>query len=227
MIYTISLLSFCVSIAAAGLVYPVPDPYRWDESFVVEQPQLDDEHRGLFNGLLLVERQNTPENLAAAVVKYHDHFNLEESMFEQTMSEEYTADHKGKHSAFLARFDAWSSPVSTSELTWAKNWLVQHIKNTDFKYVGSMPHPVPRPYHWDESFEVFYARLDDEHKVLFDHLRELGHHPESTQHLSDLKFKMRAHFDYERGFFCNSETYLHCEEHSQKHDSFYQADLEY
>ena len=195
MISLISLLSLSVSLGAGGLVFPVPDPYRWDESFVVQEPQLDDEHRGLFNGLLLIERENTPENLAAAVVKYHDHFSLEESLFEQTMSEGYTADHKGKHSVFLARFDGWSSPVAESELTWAKNWLVQHIKNTDFKYVGSMPHPVPKPYNWDESFEVFYARLDDEHKILFDHIRELGNNPDSSQNLTDLKFKMRAHFD--------------------------------
>ena len=32
---------------------------------------------------------------------------------------------------------------------------------------------------------------------------------------------MRAHFDYERGLFCNSETYYDCEEHSKKHDIFY------
>ena len=62
--------------------------------------------------------------------------------------------------------------------------------------------------------------MDDEHNQLFDHLREIGHTTESTQHLSDLKFKMRA-FDYERAFFCNSETYHDCEEHSKKHDVFY------
>ena len=177
MILLLSLLG--VGLASGGLVYPVPDPYRWDESFVVQQPQLDGEHRELFNGLLLVESDNNPGNLAAAKVQYHDHFSLEESLFCQTMSESYTADHKGKHKTFLARFDGWVTPVPASELTWAKNWLVQHIKNKDFKYVGSMPHPVSKPYDWNESFEVFYARLDEEHKILFDHIRELGNNPRS------------------------------------------------
>ena len=207
--------------ASTGVVFPVPDPYRWDESFVVEMPQMDDEHRGLFNGIMLLEANNVQEEFDKLNIKYIDHFALEESYFKQTMSDDYVADHLNKHASFMARFQAWTMPVPESEVTWAKNWLVQHIKNTDFKYVGLMPHPVPRPYHWDESFEVFYFRLDDEHKILFDHIRELGNNPESTQHLSDLKFKMRAHFDYERGFFCNSDTYTDCEEHSKKHDTFY------
>merc|ERR1711887_5275 len=177
--------------------------------------------RGLFNGILLIERDNNEKNLKDATVKYHDHFIFEEGLFKQTMSDEYIADHLGKHNDFLKRFDAWTTPVPESELTWAKNWLVQHIKNTDFKYIDLLPHHVPKPYNWDDSLEVFYARLDDEHKQLFDHLREVGHTPESTKHLSDLKFKMRAHFDYVRGFFCNSETYHDCEEHSKKHDVFY------
>ena len=54
---------------------------------------------------------------------------------------------------FMERFGARSAPVPADEITWAKNWLVQHIKNTDFQYGGTMPHPVPRPYDWDESFE--------------------------------------------------------------------------
>jgi len=210
-----------IGLASAGVIFPVPDPYRWDESFTVEMPQIDDEHRGLFNGILLVERENNEENLKAATIKYHDHFTFEEGLFKQTMSDDYIEDHLGKHKAFLDRFDKWTSPVPEEELTWAKNWLVQHIKNTDFKYVGSLPYHVPKPYNWDDSVETFYERIDEEHKGLFDHLRELGHDLESTKELSDLKFKMRAHFDYERGIFCNAETYQDCDEHSKKHDIFY------
>ena len=99
----------------------------------MEMPQIDDEHRGLFNGILLIERENNEHNLEDATIKYHDHFTVEEGFFKQTMSDDYIADHLGKHTAFLKRFDAWTSPVPEEELTWAKNWLVQHIVNTDFK----------------------------------------------------------------------------------------------
>ena len=216
----IGLLSLA-ALSSGGAVFPVPDPYRWDESFTVEMPQIDDEHRGLFNAILKVERDNTEANLKEANIKYHDHFHYEQELFKQTMSAAYISDHLGKHAAFLERFDAWAAPVAESELTWAKNWLVQHIKNTDFKYVGLMPHHVPKPYNWDDSVEVFYSRLDEEHKILFDHIRELGHNPESTQHLANLKSKMRAHFDYESGLFCSSDSYEECEEHKLKHDVFF------
>jgi len=217
------LLSVAAHLSLGAPVYPVPDPYRWDESFTVKQPQLDDEHRGLFNAILLIERENTGEHLEAALVKYRDHFSLEESMFEQTMPDDYVAAHKGKHAKFMERFGAWASPVPASELAWAKDWLVQHIKNTDFQYVDIMPHHVPKPYVWDDSFEVFYARLDEEHKILFDSIREVAHHPESTKALTDLKFQMRAHFDYESGIFCNSKTYHDCAEHKKKHNAFYKV----
>ena len=133
--------------ASAGRVHPVPDPYRWDETFVVEMPQMDDEHRGLFNGIMMLEANNVQEEFDKLDVKFIDHFALEESYFKQTMPDDYVADHLNKHATFMARFQAWTMPVPESEVTWAKNWLVQHIKNTDFKYVGLMPHPVPRPYH--------------------------------------------------------------------------------
>jgi len=216
-----ALLLLSLAAVQGRNVYPVPDPYRWDESFTTDYPQIDDEHRGLFNGILLIDRENNEANLNAARTKYRDHFAYEEGQFEQTMDEEYVRDHKAKHKMVLDRLDKWTSPVPADELTWVKDWLVQHIKNTDFDYKGLMPHYVPKPYVWDESFEVFCFRLDDEHRQLFDLIREVGHNPMSTAALSDLKFKMRAHFDYEQGFFCNSETYNDCESHKKKHDIFY------
>ena len=166
----LAFLLMGIGLASAGVIFPVPDPYRWDESFAVEMPQIDDEHRGLFNGILLIERDNNENNLKKVAIKFQDHFTLEEHLFKQTMSNEYIADHIGKHTDFLARFGTWTSPVPESELTWAKNWLVQHIKNTDFKYMDLLPHNVPKPFHWDDSFNVFYQRLDDEHKQLFERL---------------------------------------------------------
>merc|ERR1712142_823429 len=192
-------LFMCLLQAVLGKhIYPVPDPYRWDESFTVELPRIDDEHRGLFNAILLIERDNTKEHLTDAYIKYRDHFEYEEGLFSQTKDDEYVDSHKMKHKTFMDKMTGWSAPVSQDQLNWAKNWLVQHIKNTDFEYVGEMPHSKPRPYTWDHSFEVFYARLDDEHKVLFDVLREVGNNLYDAEFLSDLKFKMKAHLNMNR-----------------------------
>jgi len=207
--------------AAALAIHPVPDPYRWDESFTVELPQMDDEHRGLFNAVLKIEGDNNMATLKEASIKFHDHFLLEESLFKQTMTAAYIDDHLLKHNSFLARFDKWEAPVPASEVTWSKNWLVQHIKNTDFQYVGAMPHPVPKPYHWDDSVETFYKRIDDEHKSLFDLIRAIGDDPMSIEGLNNLKTVMRAHFDYESGLYCNAEAYNDCVQHNEKHNTFF------
>ena len=135
MIRTLTTLALA-SAASAGVVHPIPDPYRWDESFEVEMPQMDDEHRGLFNGIMMLEANNIQKEFDKLNVKFDDYFSLEESYFKQTMSDEYVADHLNKHATFMTRFQASMMPVPASEVTWAKNWLVQHIKNTDFKYVG-------------------------------------------------------------------------------------------
>merc|ERR1711971_1068913 len=89
------LLLGVLGSAAAKTIFPVPEPYRWDETFTVEFPQMDDEHRGLFNAIL---KEITDE---------------------------------------------------------AKNWLAQHIKNTDFAYRGKLHlrrhYVVPEPYIWEAS----------------------------------------------------------------------------
>ena len=73
MIRTLTALALA-GAASAGVVYPVPDPYRWDESFEVEMPQMDDEHRGLFNGIMMLEANNVQEEFDKLNVKFVDHF---------------------------------------------------------------------------------------------------------------------------------------------------------
>ena len=101
----ICLLLLGVSLVTGGpSLFPVPDPYRWDESFTVEMPQIDDEHRGLFNVILKLERENNQANLVHANTLYHDHFEFEENLFRQTMGLDYIKDHRAKHNAFLLRY---------------------------------------------------------------------------------------------------------------------------
>merc|ERR1711872_43367 len=127
-------LFMCLLQAVLGKhIYPVPDPYRWDESFTVELPRIDDEHRGLFNAILLIERDNTKEHLTDAYIKYRDHFEYEEGKFCEIPS--YNCiDHKMKHYKFFVTFKDLKVPIGCEEIHWAKNWLAQHIKNTDHQY---------------------------------------------------------------------------------------------
>ena len=69
------------------------------------------------------------------------------------------------------------APVNLEDIKWAEDWLVQHIRNSDFGYRGALKHEVPEPYVWDEFFRVDYRRLDEEHNVLFENILAVSQHP--------------------------------------------------
>ena len=53
-------------------------------------------------------------------------------------------------------------PITEEITEFIKNWLAQHIKNTDFTYKGKMPEifPIPEPYKWERSLAVFVSIID-------------------------------------------------------------------
>ena len=83
-----------------------------------------------------------------------DHFYYEESQFCDALHLpwDYCKRHKMKHVLFSERFEAMQVPIDIPSIKWAQDWLVQHIKNSDFAYKGHLKHEVPEPYIWDASF---------------------------------------------------------------------------
>ena len=61
-----------------------------------------------------------------------------------------------KHDVFFKTLTWVTTPVSLEYVTFAKNWLTQHIKNTDFKYKYKLAtqHKTPEPYVWNTEFAV-------------------------------------------------------------------------
>ena len=61
------------------------------------------------------------------------HFDFEESRF---CDVEFfnCVDHKMKHYKFFVILDDMKAPINCETINWAKNWLAQHIKNTDHQY---------------------------------------------------------------------------------------------
>ena len=138
--------------------YIVPDPYVWDKSFLVDIKELDDEHVILFDAVRDVEANRDDQAVWDNMIKvFNDHFRNEEGMFSRILDNAHNiADHKNRHLGIMNTVSSAVTPITEEITEFIKNWLAQHIKNTDFDYKGKMPvvHDVPNPYKWDNSFAV-------------------------------------------------------------------------
>nr|AQV13637.1 hemerythrin [Euphrosine capensis] len=116
----------------------IPEPFRWDESFRTFYQNIDDEHKTLFDGIFDLCRE--PGSQAAKDTLYKrcvDHFTNEEGMMQKANYANYPP-HKAAHEKFLSDLKGVALPVSADQQHWAKDWLVNHIKGTDFKYKGQL-----------------------------------------------------------------------------------------
>merc|ERR1719474_1415297 len=97
-------------------------------------------------------------------------------------------------------------PITDEITEFTKNWLAQHIKNTDFDYKGKMPeiYPIPEPYKWDRSFAVFYPNMDNEHKPLFTCVADLEKNPSDADLLASCLQSYIDHFVHEQKLFIAS-----------------------
>jgi len=118
--------------------FDIPEPFVWDESFKVFYEQLDEEHKGLFQGIFAVAaNKGDGAALASLVKKVKDHFSFEESMMQKAKYADFDS-HKKLHVEFVGKISALSCPVDDATVTFAKDWLVNHIKGIDFKYKGKL-----------------------------------------------------------------------------------------
>nr|AQV13768.1 hemerythrin [Sternaspis scutata] len=118
--------------------FEVPEPYVWDESFRVFYDTLDNEHKNLFK--CLFDCTNSPGDgkcLQSLLTTATNHFKTEEAMFSKSSYAD-AASHKAIHDGFLADAGGLSTPLPADKIAWAKDWLVNHIKGTDHKYIGKL-----------------------------------------------------------------------------------------
>nr|ASW22283.1 hemerythrin [Micromenia fodiens] len=118
--------------------FDVPEPYVWDESFRVDYDTIDTEHKGLF--VAIFDCCKAPADggkLSFLVQKVVDHFATEEKMFAAANYAD-AAGHKKIHDEFVAKIKTLSAPIDAATGDFAKNWLVNHIKGIDTKYMGKL-----------------------------------------------------------------------------------------
>nr|AQV13594.1 hemerythrin [Arichlidon gathofi]AQV13627.1 hemerythrin [Drilonereis sp. EP-2017]AQV13633.1 hemerythrin [Eunice pennata]AQV13703.1 hemerythrin [Nicomache venticola]AQV13756.1 hemerythrin [Randiella sp. EP-2017] len=118
--------------------FDIPEPYVWDESFKVFYELLDEEHKGLFKGIFDVAKAPGDAGALKHLVDVTcKHFSDEEGMM-TAASYPDIGPHKQMHADFVAKLKGLSTPVSNDTIHYAKDWLVNHIKTTDFKYKGKL-----------------------------------------------------------------------------------------
>jgi len=117
--------------------HAIPEPYSWDESFKVFYANLDDEHKGLFDGVFKCCKDNNKANFDSLLSLVTAHFKNEEGMMQAKKFSDFPG-HKKMHDAFVAKAGALNVPLSAGDQNYIKDWLVQHIKDTDFKYKGKL-----------------------------------------------------------------------------------------
>ena len=102
---------------------------------------MDEEHKPLFTCVAEIETHpNDAELVKSCLEAYVEHFNHEQSLFTDSnlYPDEEAYQHINKHNAFLATMRGLTTPVAQTWITFAKNWLTQHIKNTDHQYTDRL-----------------------------------------------------------------------------------------
>ncbi|KAK2173556.1 hypothetical protein NP493_868g05003 [Ridgeia piscesae] len=123
---------------AVNCPFEVPEPYCWDESFRVVYDNLDTEHTNIFKAIFECAKEpSSAAKLKGLVDVTVDHFTDEEGMMEKAKYADLAA-HRTIHNEFVAKIKGLSTPLSDEVVTFAKKWLVNHIKGTDFKYKGKL-----------------------------------------------------------------------------------------
>ncbi|ESO01199.1 hypothetical protein HELRODRAFT_81728 [Helobdella robusta] len=125
------LLAVCF---AATLALDVPEPFVWDDSFLVDYEKLDEQHKGLFKAIFDVCAAPADASAFAHLKDVIEkHFRFEEGMMEAAHYGDLPL-HKQIHESFEAALKAGQVPVAAADIKGAKEWLVGHIKTVDFKY---------------------------------------------------------------------------------------------
>lgn len=125
---------------------------EWNESFSVHNAEIDSQHKKwieIFNKMheiLMAEDYKALDTAGAEALKAMQdyalyHFNFEEE-YMRTMNYSGLSEHKGIHKDFYNQICAYNKDIhdgkmvlNTEIMKLIKNWLLDHIKIEDKKYV--------------------------------------------------------------------------------------------
>ena len=83
--------------------------------------QIDDEHKGLFDGIFDCMNANNDANLKVLKDRVDAHFTYEEGVMESKNYDDIVA-HKEIHKGFVAKLGALTAPLDAAAVDFAKQW---------------------------------------------------------------------------------------------------------
>lgn len=122
---------------------------NWDDSLSVKVAEIDSQHQkliDLINQLHELMKAGQGKDAISPILNELTsytvtHFSTEEKYFDQFIFEE-SSTHKSEHkkfvdkvSAFKTDFDAGNANLSIELMNFLRDWLINHIKGTDQRYV--------------------------------------------------------------------------------------------
>ena len=116
------------------MVFEIPSPFQWDASFDVKNANINAQHQKLFTLIDTLDKNRASAEVLKELLDYVVlHFKTEEDSF-AAKNWDGAAAHKAIHDKFVQDALAVKS-VGDGEIDFLKNWLVNHIKGSDFTYI--------------------------------------------------------------------------------------------
>ena len=166
--------------------------YEFTEDCMIHIEEIDNEHRRLFQmineAIDLAEHTEDVTTIADSLLprlkEYAaTHFAHEEAYMESINDPELPLQRK-EHTAFTEKMNTFVLDTSSPEaartslndlLTYLVRWLYHHILSSDM--IGKMcqkPEPTEDPFAFTDKYKTGIELVDNEHKQLFDIIREVN-----------------------------------------------------
>ncbi len=120
----------------------------WDEKYNTGCPEIDRQHRGLFDiinklsdKLHSIEKDDIVDILNDLYKYTDEHFRTEEELFEKSSfpnAKEHKLQHKefiNKVAEFTSKFEKEDAMLTFDILFFLKDWILEHILYSDREYV--------------------------------------------------------------------------------------------
>ena len=92
-----------------------------DVFIVLQYDQIDEEHKGLFNGIFDCINDNNAANLKTLLDRVNTHFKNEEATMKAKKYADFTA-HQDIHKGFATKLAALKAPLDKAQVDFAKEW---------------------------------------------------------------------------------------------------------